>query len=59
MSRMSEISIDIYELLDEGKHPTYIAKVLQIPLSMVYDALETYPEESNTEVYSPFETVNS
>lgn len=59
MSRMSEICVEIYELLDEGRHPTYIAKVLQIPLSMVYDAIETYPTEGNTEVFSPFSTVNS
>jgi hypothetical protein len=56
---MGNLIVHIGEMLDEGKHPTYIAKVLQIPLSMVYDAIELYPEEGNTEVYSPYVTVNS
>lgn len=59
MSVMGNLIVHIGEMLDEGKHPTYIAKVLQIPLSMVYDAIELYPEEGNTEVYSPYVTVNS
>ena len=55
---MSELNIDIVNMLEDRIHPTRIAKILEIPLGMVYDVLETM-EESNTEVYSPFHTVNS
>lgn len=58
MSKMSELNIDIVNMLEDRIHPTRIAKILEIPLGMVYDVLETM-EESNTEVYSPFHTVNS
>ena len=58
MSNMSELSIDIQEMLENRIHPTRIAKILGIPLGMVYDTLESM-EESNTEVYSPFDTINS
>lgn len=56
---MSELSIDIQEMLEARIHPTSIAKILGIPLGMVYDTLENMEPESNTEVYSPFHTVNS
>ena len=59
MSKMSELDIDIQELLEEKVHPTVIARRLHIPLSWVYNTLENVDEESNTEVYSPFETINS
>jgi len=33
---------------------------LDVPLGLVYDTLESMEdEESNTEVFSPFETMNS
>jgi|LauGreDrversion4_2_1035121.scaffolds.fasta_scaffold209136_3 hypothetical protein len=60
MSKMSELSIDIQEMLEDGVHPTAIAKRLDVPLGLVYDTLESMEdEESNTEVFSPFETMNS
>jgi hypothetical protein len=60
MSKMSELSIDIQEMLEDGVHPTAIAKRLSVPLGLVYDTLESMEdEESNTEVFSPFETMNS
>jgi hypothetical protein len=58
MSNMSELSIDIQEMLENSIHPTRIARILGIPLGMVYDTLESM-EESNTEVFSPFDTINS
>ena len=54
MSAMSELHIDIVNLLEMGVHPVAIASQLKIPLSMVYDVNETREEE-----YSPFKTVNS
>lgn len=47
MSRMKELYLEIELMLDQGEHPTKIAQVLEIPLSVVYDVLESMPE--NTE----------
>jgi len=41
MSVMSELFTEIADLLDQKVHPTKIAKMLKIPLSMVYDVLES------------------
>lgn len=59
MSKIAELEIEIQELLEKQVHPTKIARTLDIPLSWVYDALENMESESNTEVFSPFETINS
>jgi hypothetical protein len=56
MSVMSELHIDIVDMLEAGDRPIKIASLLNIPVSMVYDVLE---ELQATEEYSPFETVNS
>lgn len=37
---MSDISIDIQNMLDDGEHPTVIARVLGVPLVWVYNTLE-------------------
>ena len=47
MSRMKELYLDIELMLNQGDHPTKIAQVLDVPLSLVYDVLESMPE--NTE----------
>jgi hypothetical protein len=47
MSRMKEMYLDIELMLEQGDHPTKIAQVLDVPLSLVYDVLESMPE--NTE----------
>lgn len=57
MSKMSDLSIEIEDLLVSGVHPTKIAKLLQVPLTWVYDTLESM--ESESEVYDPYNTVNS
>ncbi len=54
---MSEISLEIQDLLVKGVHPTKIAKIMQVPLTWVYDTLETM--ESESEQYDPYNTVNS
>lgn len=41
MSKLAELSYDIEQLYIEGLHPTKIARELDIPLSMVYDWLES------------------
>jgi hypothetical protein len=56
---MSEIGIDILDMLDRGESPQYIARILEIPVSWVYETLSYSEDEGNTEVFSPFETCNS
>ncbi len=52
MSRMSELSIDIQDMLEAGYLPVTIARQLEVPITWVF-------EEIKQEEYSPFETVNS
>ena len=56
MSRMSELSIDIQAMLEDGHEPRAIAQILEIPVEWVYKQLL---QESDKELFSPFETVNS
>jgi len=56
MSVMSELHMDIVDMLAAGDRPIKIATLLDIPVSIVYDVLE---DMEATEEYSPFETVNS
>jgi hypothetical protein len=53
---MSELSIDIQAMLEEGHEPRAIARILEIPVEWVYEELS---QESNKELFSPFETLNS
>jgi hypothetical protein len=57
MSKMADLSLEIQLMLEDGVHPTKIAKILEVPLGWVYDTLESM--ESNEEELSPFATVNS
>ena len=57
MSVMSELAMEIEDMLIDGDHPTVIARVMGVPLSMVYDVLETMDQPA--EEYSPYDTVNS
>ena len=59
MSKMSEVVVDIEEMLDEGYRPHTISVRLGIPVEWVYDVAEKQQTESNTEVFSPYNTVNS
>ena len=56
MSRMSELSIDIQAMLEDGHDPRANARYLEIPVEWVYEQLL---QESDKELFSPFETVNS
>ena len=58
MSRMSELSIDIQAMLEDGHEPRAIARYLEIPVEWVYE--EVLQESNNhEELFSPFETCNS
>ena len=56
MSRMSELSIEIQAMLEEGHQPRAIAQILEIPVEWVYEEMSL---ESDNELFSPFETYNS
>lgn len=57
MSKMSDLSLEIELMIEQGTHPATIAKRLDIPLSWVYDTLEQM--EPSEEELSPFATLNS
>ena len=49
---MSDLYMEVEQMLAEGEHPSRIARRLGIPLSKVYDGLESMPadDEIATEV---------
>lgn len=55
MSKMAELYLEIELMLEQGTHPVLIASRLDVPVSMVYDVIESCTNEQ----YSPFETINS
>jgi hypothetical protein len=57
MSRMSELDVDIQDLLEKGKSPMEVARELEIPVTWVYEAQEV--DEDSDETLSPFATINS
>ena len=58
MSKMADLELDIQMMLKDGYRPVTIASILNIPITWIYAVSENL-EESNTEVFSPFETMNS
>lgn len=56
MSNMSNLEIEIEEMLEQGRDPLSIARILEIPVTWVYEVNEIHNAE---ESYDPFETVNS
>jgi len=59
MSKMSELSIDIELMLEQGYSPMRIAEFLEVPVIWVYETSDLMEPETNTEVFNPFETINS
>lgn len=60
MSKMSELDIDIKNMLEEGFRPVTIATILEVPVIWVYSVAERQqPEKGNTEVFNPYNTINS
>lgn len=58
MSKVSELYIEVEEMLQKGTHPATISAVLDIPVFFVYDVLEALDENSSDD-FDPFNTVNS
>jgi hypothetical protein len=59
MSKMADLSLEIQDMLERGSDPVTIAKILEIPITWVYETSENMNVESSTEVFSPFHTINS
>jgi hypothetical protein len=60
MSATKELIVDVWDMIAEGETPQYISKVLNVPISFVYDAMEVPdPDQEEVEIYSPYETINS
>jgi hypothetical protein len=45
MSKMADLDLEIRNMLEEGLRPFTIANLLDIPLQMVYDVLDTQEDE--------------
>jgi|APCry1669188970_1035186.scaffolds.fasta_scaffold77807_3 hypothetical protein len=56
MSKMAELDMEIRDMLDEGFSPVSVSVRLNIPLTFVYDVLDSVQEDEDL---SPFNTVNS
>ena len=50
---MSDLSLEVSEMLEAGYLPVTVAKMLEIPINWVYETADVEDE------LSPFETVNS
>ena len=53
MSAMSNLSLEISDMLEAGYLPVTVASMLEIPVNWVYETAEAEEE------LSPFQTVNS
>jgi hypothetical protein len=58
MSKMSELSLEIETLLDQDVPPKMIAIRLGVPVTFVYDVVESI-QDAQYEELDPFNTVNS
>jgi hypothetical protein len=53
MSKMSDLGLDISDMLEDGYLPVTIARILEVPINWVYEVAD--PEDE----CSPFATINS
>ena len=58
MSKMSNLVLDIEEMLEQGKSFAQVARELEIPVHFVVEAAEII-EQDQLEDCSPYATVNS
>ena len=60
MSKMSDLTFEISDMLEAGYLPVTVARILEIPITWVYETADTeISGEDITEELSPFQTVNS
>jgi hypothetical protein len=58
MSKMSNLVLDIEDMLEQGKSFAQVARELEIPVHFVVEAAEII-EQNQLEDCSPYATVNS
>lgn len=58
MSKMSDLVLDIEDLLERGQSFSDVARALEIPVHFVVEAAELI-EQSQQEDHSPYATINS
>lgn len=58
MSKVAELAYDIEQLYIEGHSPRMIAMILECPVEIVFDWMES-EGVGEAEELSPYETVNS
>jgi hypothetical protein len=56
MSAMSNLSLEISDMLEAGYLPVTIARMLEVPINWVYETAEA---QDSADELSPFQTVNS
>ena len=60
MSKMSDLTFEISDMLEAGYLPVTVARILEIPITWVYETADTeISGEDITDELSPFETINS
>lgn len=57
MSKISEMEIEIGEMLNAGHSPDTISHALEIPIAWVYEVMVYSLTSEDT--YNPYDTVNS
>jgi hypothetical protein len=58
MSAMSNLSLEISNMLEAGYLPVTIARTLEVPVNWVYETAKAEAQDPVDEL-SPFQTVNS
>jgi hypothetical protein len=58
MSKINDLTYDIQEMYIEGFRASTISAMLECPIEMVYQVLESFGVEDNTST-DPYDTVNS
>jgi DNA-directed RNA polymerase specialized sigma24 family protein len=59
MSVMSELAYDIEQMYIEGYSPKTIAALLECPIEIVYDWIQSNSLSADEASYDPYDTVNS
>jgi len=59
MSQLADLSYDIEQLWIEGYSPKTIAVMLECPVELIYEWMESESLEDGEASYDPYDTVNS
>lgn len=56
---MKDLAYDIEQLYIEGHSPKMIAVILECPVEVVYDWMESESLDEGVDSFDPYDTVNS